>query len=136
MDGLLFKLAENRFWYVQPDGALEAWLTAHSEGFDVTVSDPHSRVLQIQGPASFDIMRDATGGAIDESMKYFHAGFFDIGGQELYVSRTGWTGELGWEIYSQGDKTDHPKLWDHMICLLYTSPSPRDQRGSRMPSSA
>ena len=115
MDGLLFKLAENRFWYVQPDGALEAWLTAHSEGFDVTVSDPHSRVLQIQGPASFDIMRDATGGAIDESMKYFHAGFFDIGGQELYVSRTGWTGELGWEIYSQGDKTDHPKLWDHMM---------------------
>ena len=40
MDGLLFELADNRFWYVQPDGALESWLTAYSEGFDVTVSDP------------------------------------------------------------------------------------------------
>lgn len=115
MDGLLFKLSDTRFWYVQPDGALEAWLLAHSGGFDVTVSDPHSRVLQIQGPKSFDIMRDASAGAIDESMKYFHAGFFDLGGQRLYVSRTGWTGELGYEIYSQGGQTDHPRLWDHMM---------------------
>jgi len=115
MDGLLFKLAENRFWYVQPDGALESWLIAHSEGFDITVSDPKSRVLQIQGPASLEVMRDASNGAIDENMGYFHAGFFDLGGQELYVSRTGWTGELGYEVYSQGNKTDHPRLWDHLM---------------------
>lgn len=114
MDGVLFKLAENRFWYVQPDGALETWLIAHSGGYDIKVSDPKSRVLQIQGPASLEIMRAASDGAIDESMGYFHAGFFDLGGQELYVSRTGWTGELGYEVYSQGDKTDHPRLWDHL----------------------
>ncbi|NNE23522.1 MAG: aminomethyl transferase family protein [Rhizobiales bacterium] len=115
MDGLLFKLSQNRFWYVQSDGALETWLIAHSEGFDITVSDPKSRVLQIQGPASVAVMRDASRGAIDENMGYFHAGFFDLGGQELYVSRTGWTGELGFEVYSQGDKTDHHLLWDHLM---------------------
>jgi glycine cleavage system aminomethyltransferase T len=115
MDGLLFRLTDDRFWYVQPDGALETWLLAHSEGFDVTVSDPHSRVLQIQGPNSLEIMRDASDGAIDESMGYFHAGFFDLGGQELYVSRTGWTAELGYEVYTQGDATDCPRLWDHLI---------------------
>lgn len=115
MDGLLFRLAENRFWYVQPDGALETWLIAHSEGFDITLSDPKSRVLQIQGPASLSVMRNASNGAIDEDMGYFHAGFFDLGGQELYVSRTGWTGELGFEVYSQGDKTDHHRLWDHLL---------------------
>ncbi len=115
MDGLLFKLAADRFWYVQPDGALETWLIAHSEGFDIEVSDPKSRVLQIQGPASLAVMRDASSGAIDEAMGYFHAGFFDLGGQELYVSRTGWTGELGFEVYSQGDKTDHHRLWDHLM---------------------
>ena len=115
MDGILFKLAENRFWYVQPDGALETWLIAHSEGFDVKISDPHSRVLQIQGPKSFDIMKEASGGKIDENMKYFHSGFFQIGGQEVYVSRTGWTGELGFEIYTQGETTDCPRLWDHMM---------------------
>lgn len=115
MDGLLFKLAENRFWYVQPDGALETWLIAHSEGFDVTISDPKSRVLQIQGPASLAVMKAASNGAIDEQMAYFHAGFFDLGGQELYVSRTGWTGEVGFEVYSQGEQTDHLQLWDHLM---------------------
>jgi glycine cleavage system aminomethyltransferase T len=115
MDGVLFKLGDDRFWYVQPDGALETWLMAHSEGFDVTVSDPHSRVLQIQGPTSYAIMHAASNGAIDETMGYFHAGYFDIGGQQVYVSRTGWTGELGFEVYTQGDQTDCPRLWSHLM---------------------
>ncbi|MEM7225884.1 MAG: aminomethyltransferase family protein [Pseudomonadota bacterium] len=114
MDGLLFKLSEDTFWYVQPDGALETWLIAHSAGFEITISDPHSRVLQIQGPRALDIMGAASNGAIDGRMGYFHAGFFDLGGQQLYVSRTGWTGELGFEIYSQGGQTDHRRLWDHL----------------------
>ena len=71
MDGILFKLSEDRFWYVQPDGALETWLIAHSEGFDVTISDPKSRVIQIQGPKSLEIMHAASNGAIDEKMGYF-----------------------------------------------------------------
>lgn len=115
MDGILFKMEENRFWYVQPDGALEAWLIAHSDGFEIKISDPESRVLQIQGPNSMKIMADATAGAIDESMKYFDSGFYDIGGQELYVSRTGWTGELGYEVYSAGAQTDHKRLWNHVM---------------------
>jgi len=115
MDGVVFRFNENRFWYVQADGPFETWLLAHSGGFDVTVSDPNSRVLQIQGPASIDIMNAASDGAIDDTMKYFRSGFFDIGGQELYVSRTGFTNELGFEIYCNGSKTDHLALWDHLI---------------------
>ena len=115
MDGILFKKAHNKFWYVQPDGALLPWLLALSDGYDVTISDPQSRVLQLQGPASFAIMAELTGGAIDDTMKYFHAGYYSVGGQELYVSRTGWTGELGYEIYSEDRTTDHRSLWD---CLM------------------
>jgi aminomethyltransferase len=115
MDGVLFRLADHRFWYVQPDGALETWLLAHSNGFDVSVRDPGSRVLQIQGPASFEIMAAATDGAITEKMGYFHSGFFSIAGQEVYVSRTGWTGELGYEVYTQGTATDCGKLWDRLM---------------------
>ncbi|WP_079203590.1 aminomethyltransferase family protein [Pseudomonas sp. CC6-YY-74] len=115
MDGILFKMGENRFWYVQPDGALEPWLMALSDGFDVKISDPKSRVLQIQGPNSMKIMSDLTGGAVNDDMRYFQSGFYDIKGQELYVSRTGWTGELGYEIYSEGGKTDHKKLWDDVM---------------------
>ncbi len=115
MDGVVFHVARDRYWYVQADGAFETWLIAHSGGFDVAISDPQSRVIQIQGPASQDIMRDASAGTINEDMKYFHAGFYDLGGQELYVSRTGFTGELGFEIYSLGEATDHLRLWDHLM---------------------
>lgn len=116
IDGVLFRLGENRFWYVQPDGALETWLLAHSEGFDVAVSDPRSRALQIQGPASFAILAALTDGAITERMGYFHSGFFTIAGQEVYVSRTGWTAERGYEIYTQAG-TDCPTLWDRIIAI-------------------
>ncbi|MDE0097487.1 MAG: aminomethyl transferase family protein, partial [Gammaproteobacteria bacterium] len=54
-------------------------------------------------------------GAIDGAMKYFRSGYFGIGGQELYVSRTGFTNELGFEIYCDGATTDHLALWDHLM---------------------
>nr|ADI16320.1 glycine cleavage system t protein (aminomethyltransferase) [uncultured bacterium HF0070_11A08] len=115
MDGVVFKLGTNRFWYVQADGPFETWLMALSVGFDVEIKDPKSRVLQIQGPASIAIMNAASGGAIDETMRYFRSGYFDLGGQSLYVSRTGFTNELGFEIYCDGEKTNHLALWDHLM---------------------
>ena len=114
MDGILFKLAENRYWYVQPEGALEPWLVAHGADYDVRISDPRVRVLQIQGPNSPKVMADASDGAIDARLKYFQSGYFDLGGQRLYVSRTGWTGELGYEIYAEGGTTDAARLWRHI----------------------
>jgi aminomethyltransferase len=115
MDGVVFKLDDQKFWYVQADGPFETWLIAHSGNFDIKIRDPKSRVLQIQGPASFDIMHAASQGQIDETMAYFRSGYFDLGGQPLFVSRTGFTNELGFEIYTDGYKTDHLKLWDHLI---------------------
>ena len=115
MDGVVFKLGTNRFWYVQADGPFETWLLALSIGFDVEIKDPKSRVLQIQGPASIAIMNAASGGAIDETMRYFRSGYFDLGGQSVYVSRSGFTNELGFEIYCDGGKTNHLALWDHLM---------------------
>ena len=115
MDGVIFKFNENKFWYVQADGPFEDWLLAHSGGFNVKISDPKSRVLQIQGPASIDIMKAVSNGKIDENMPYYRSGFFDLGGQQLYVSRSGFTNELGFEIYSDGFTTDHLALWDHLM---------------------
>jgi glycine cleavage system aminomethyltransferase T len=115
MDGILFRLAENRFWFVQPDGDFHTWFLAHKGALDVTISDPASRVLQVQGPGSFGVMQAASNGAIDRKMGYYHAGFFDLGGQKVFVSRTGWTGEMGFEVYTLGDDTDCPRLWDHLM---------------------
>jgi glycine cleavage system aminomethyltransferase T len=115
MDGVLIRLADDHFWYVQADGEFESWLLAHSQGLDVTIRDPKSRVLQIQGPKSLEVLQAAAKGGVKDSFGYFHAGRFDFGGQELLVTRTGWTGEMGVEIYSNGASTDHHALWDHLI---------------------
>ncbi len=121
MDGILFKMAEDVFWYVQPDGHFQPWVWALSKGYDVKISDPKGRVLQIQGPNSLKVLSDLTGGAVNEEMKYFQSGYFDVMGQRLYVSRTGWTGELGYEIYSVGTNTsidtptDHHKLFHDVM---------------------
>ncbi|MFT5197080.1 MAG: glycine cleavage system aminomethyltransferase T [Cellvibrionaceae bacterium] len=117
MDGVLMCLAEDRFWYVKANGEFMSWLKAHAIGLDVVVRDPNSRVLQIQGPKSLDVLNAAIGGGLSADFKYFQAGWFDIGGQKLWVSRTGWTGEMGIEIYSNSgpEPTDHDRLWDHLF---------------------
>ena len=114
MDGVLIRLAADHFWYVQANGEFETWLNAHSTGLDVTVHDPKSWVLQIQGPNSLAVLDAAIDGRLPEDFGYFHAGKFSIGGQELLVTRTGWTGEMGVEIYSN-PTIDHLALWDHLI---------------------
>ena len=116
MDGVIMRLAPDRFWYVKANGEFEGWLTAHAMGLDAEVSDPDSRVLQIQGPNSLDVLDAAIGGGLSTDFRYFHAGFFEIGGQTLWVSRTGWTGEAGIEIYcnSGPEATDHDALWDNL----------------------
>ena len=117
MDGVVMRLAQDRFWYVKANGEFTSWLKANAIGLDVEVSDPDSRVLQIQGPKSLDVLDAAIGGGLSADFKYFHAGFFDVCGQRLWVSRTGWTGEAGIEIYcnSGPEPTDHDALWDDLL---------------------
>lgn len=114
MDGVLIRLAKDHFWYVKANGEFESWLLAYSDGLDVTVSDPHSWVLQIQGPKSLDVLNIATDEEVPDKFGYFHAGRFNLAGQELLVTRTGWTGEMGFEVYSNST-TDHLALWDHLM---------------------
>lgn len=117
MDGVVMRLGSDRYWYVKANGEFTSWLKAHSIGLDVEVSDPYSRVLQIQGPKSLHVLDAAIGGGLSVGFKYFHAGFFDVCGQSLWVSRTGWTGEVGIEIYcnSGPEPTDHNALWDDLL---------------------
>ena len=114
MDGILFKLETDRYWYVQADGQFETWLLANSNGFNVNISNPHVWVLQIQGPASTSVLKDASNNSLDESFGYYRSDFFDLGGQKIYVSRTGYTNELGYELYCPSD-INHKALWDHLM---------------------
>jgi aminomethyltransferase len=71
-------------------------------------------VLQIQGPRSLEVLSAASGAPVPADFHYFRAAMFDFGGQRVLVSRTGFTGELGFEIYSHRG-VDHLALWDHIM---------------------
>ena len=113
VDGILLRLAEDRFWYAQADGDFYSWARAHGAGLDVTISDPDVFVSQVQGPNALKILEAASRGGLPEKFTYFAAARVDLGGQEVVVTRTGYTNELGWEFYTEPHH-DPDALWAHL----------------------
>jgi len=103
MDGILLRLAADRFWYAQGDGEFSLWLRAHEADYDVEVLDADVWISQVQGPRSMDVLARASDEGIPERFRYFDLAQIRIGGQPVVISRTGYTGELGWEFYFRSD---------------------------------
>lgn len=103
MDGVLLRLAADRFWYAQGDGEFPLWLRAHAEGFDVEISDADVWISQVQGPRSLDVLAQVTDEGLPDRFRYFDLTHIQIGGQPVVISRTGFTNELGWEVYFGSD---------------------------------
>jgi aminomethyltransferase len=99
MDGVLVRLSETRFWYGQADGDLTQWLKAHARGLDVEIFDPDVWISQVQGPDSLRVLEAAVDDGYPEPFRYFDAATVRIAGQEVWITRTGFTNELGWEVY-------------------------------------
>lgn len=114
MDGVLIRRSGNVFWYVLADGEIMRWFEAHARGFDVTISDPSSWVLQVQGPTSLGVLDAACDGGAPVPFPYFGVSEVEMGGQPVLISRTGWSGELGFEIYT-AEGVDAAALWDHLL---------------------
>ncbi|MEM7406712.1 MAG: aminomethyltransferase family protein [Pseudomonadota bacterium] len=114
MDGVLIRLDADRFWYVEANGEFETWLDAVGLGRRVSVSDPRAHVLQVQGPRSFDVLRALAEGSLPEPFGFFHAMWLSFAGQRVLVTRSGWTGESGFEIYVTPE-VDSLGLWDWLL---------------------
>ncbi len=115
MDGVIMRLTENCYWFAKADGEFDRWLEAHSIGYNLNIKDPNSRILQIQGPTSLEVMQKVTNGALTEAFGYYNIGWFEINGEKLLVSRSGFTGERGYEIYTKGTETKLEELWDILV---------------------
>ena len=115
MDGVLMRLAEDRFWYVMADGEFLPWLQAHAIGMDVRVFDPGVWVLQVQGARSLDILQAVADPAPGPDWRYFGVAHASIAGQPVVLSRTGWTSELGFEIYTPIDGAQNGELWQLLL---------------------
>jgi glycine cleavage system aminomethyltransferase T len=114
MDGVLIRLAEDRFRYVLADGEIFGWLRAHRHGFEVEIVDTADWVLQVQGPRALDVLASVCDGGAPEPFGYFAAAHVTMAGQPLLITRTGWTGEVGFEIYVP-ENHDHAALWHHLM---------------------
>jgi len=114
-DPILLKLAENHFWLSIADSDVLLWakgVAVHS-GMDVKITEPDVSPLQLQGPKSRDILRAAFGDAPPE-LKYYRFMEYDWNGVPLIISRTGWSSELGYEIFLR-DGSAGDKLWEHLM---------------------
>ena len=113
VDGVLLRLQQDLFWYVQADGDFYSWARAHGSGMNVEISDPDVFVSQIQGPNALRILDAASKEGLPEPFGYFGLARVDFGGQEVVVTRTGYTNELGWEFYTEPHH-DPDALWNHL----------------------
>ena len=116
-DPVLLRLEENRFWLSLADSDVLMWAqgVATHAGLDVTLCEPDVSPLQLQGPKSGDIMTALFGEAIRD-LKYYWLDHFELDGIPLVISRTGWSSELGYELYlldgSQGEA-----LWEKLMAV-------------------
>ncbi len=99
-DPVLLRLAENHFWLSLADSDVLLWAqgVAVNSGLNVQIKEPDVSPLQLQGPNSGEIMVKLFGEGIRE-LKYYWLREYDLNGIPLIVSRTGWSSELGYEIY-------------------------------------
>jgi glycine cleavage system aminomethyltransferase T len=114
-DPILLRLAENHFWISLADSDILLWAQgiAINSGLDVTISEPDVSPLQLQGPKSGEIMRALFGDDIMD-LRYYWLREVELHGIPLIVSRTGWSSELGYEIYLRdGSKGD--LLWETIM---------------------
>lgn len=114
-DPVLLRLEENRFWLSLADSDILLWaqgVAIHS-GMDVTIREPDVSPLQLQGPKSAEVMRALFGDSILD-LTYYWLRPVTLDGISLIVSRTGWSSELGYEIYLQGS-AHGDALWEKIM---------------------
>ncbi|HUE46883.1 MAG TPA: glycine cleavage T C-terminal barrel domain-containing protein [Aestuariivirgaceae bacterium] len=114
-DPILLRLAENHFWISLADSDVLLWaqgVAVHS-GMDVTIREPDVSPLQLQGPKSGDVMKALFGDSIMD-LRYYWLREVSLDGIPLIVSRTGWSSELGYELYLQ-DGSRGDELWERIM---------------------
>ena len=116
-DPVLLKLADDRFWISLADSDILLWAqgVAVNTDYDVNIFEPDASPLQLQGPKSRDIMVKLFGESILDLKYYWHREY-KWNCISLIVSRTGWSSELGYEIFLT-DHTMGNELWNHIMLI-------------------
>jgi aminomethyltransferase len=113
-DGTVSRLEENVYRWTAADPSLR-WFTQNGAGLDVQIEDISESVaaLALQGPTSGRLLKTVVEGADISGLKYFRVTKGTIGGVPVEISRTGYTGDLGYEIWVANDQA--LQVWDLLI---------------------
>ena len=114
-DPILLRLGENHFWLSLADSDILLWAqgVALNSGLNVKTIEPDVSPLQLQGPTSGEIMIKLFGDSIKD-LKYYWLREYTLDGIPLIVSRTGWSSELGYEIYLR-DSSKGNELYEKIM---------------------
>ncbi|UCH73527.1 MAG: aminomethyltransferase family protein [Rhodospirillales bacterium] len=112
-DGTVFRLGEKEVLLMAQERHL-AWLQDSAFGYDATIEDVSEAIagLALQGPLSCTVLKAMELDGIAQ-LKPFGIARFDLSGTPLTVSRTGYTGDLGYELWTEPDKA--LELWDRLM---------------------
>jgi glycine cleavage system aminomethyltransferase T len=114
-DPVLLRLGENQFWLALADSDVLLWargIALHAE-MDVTICEADVSPLQVQGPKSKAVMQSLFGDAVS-NLPYYYFIESDLDGIPVVVTRTGWTGEIGYEIFLR-DGSRGIELWERIM---------------------
>ena len=114
-DPVLLRLGENHFWLSLSDSDILLWAqgVAVNSGLNVSINEPDVSPLQLQGPKSREIMVKLFGENIRD-LKYYWLKELELDGIPLVVSRTGWSTELGYELFLR-DGSQGERLWEMIM---------------------
>jgi glycine cleavage system aminomethyltransferase T len=114
-DPVLLRLGENQFWLALADSDVGLWArgVAVNSGLNVKIADPDVAPIQIQGPDSKHVMHALFGDELND-LRYYFCRQTELDGIPVVVSRTGWTAEVGYEIYLR-DRSRGDELWERVM---------------------
>lgn len=115
-DPVLLRIEENRFWLSLADSDILLWCRglAVNAGLDVTLQEVEVAPVQVQGPKAKAVMVDLFGEAV-LGMPYYHLMEAELDGMSVVISRTGYSGEIGYEIYLREASRFGEALWQRVF---------------------
>lgn len=114
-DPVMLRIAEDRFWLSTADSDIYLWAKGVSafSGHEVEITTPHVYPMQLQGPRSAEIMVDVFGEEILD-LRYYWWMRSSVDGIDVVISRTGYSSELGYEVYLLGEARGG-ELWEILM---------------------
>jgi aminomethyltransferase len=114
-DPVLLRIEDNRFWLAAADSDVLLWArgVARNSGMDVEIRELDVAPMQVQGPKSRNVMQDLFGGRV-LTLGYYEFFEAELDSIPVIITRTGWTGELGYEIYLL-DPARGVALWNRIM---------------------